>query len=137
MSLTTVKNKINDWLDPRWDWLAGKQDDYFAIHGGYFQAFWTHTGEIIQTDALDGDMVPDNLTSHPSDQAATWQDAVGSALDSLLLPARMKIDVYEGPLGHGWTAALQVKYQGDIYERAKSVGPEDRTHNWKKVEILI
>ena len=135
MSLATVRDKIDNWLQPRWVWLSGKQDDYFTAHGHYFQGLWTHTGELIQTDALDGDTIPDNLTSSPTDQTHTWQDAVGNTLDALPLPARLRLDVYNGPDGMGWVAILQVKYQGNIYTRAKQVGPETEfTHDWRLEE---
>jgi hypothetical protein len=135
MTITTIRTKIDDWLTPRWAWLTSKQDDYFTANGHYFQGLWTHTNELEQTDALDGDQIPDNLTSSPADQTHTWQHAVGNALDALPLPARLRLDVYEGPQGHGWVARLQVKYQGNIYERAKQVGPETHhTHTWQKID---
>ena len=67
MSITTVRNKINDWLIPRWAWLEGKQSDYFTANGRYFQGLWTHTVELEQTDALNGDTIPDDLANHPAD----------------------------------------------------------------------
>lgn len=136
MSLATVRAKIDNWLTPKWPWLIGKQSDYFTANGYYFQGLWTHTGELIQTDALDGDTVPDNLSSRPTDQVHTWHDAVGNALNALLLPARLKLDVYDGPQGKGWVAVLQVKYNGNVYQRAKQVGPETgHTQDWHQVEL--
>ena len=134
MSLATVRNRINDWLTPRWSWLADKQDAYLAANGRYFQGLWTHTAEVGQTDALTGDTIPDNLTSHPTDQSHTWQDAVGNALDALPLPARLRLDVYDGPQGKGWSATLQVRYNGNTHERTKGVGPESRDNDWHSVE---
>ena len=133
MSIATVRDRIDNWLTPRWVWLRGKQDDYFAAHGQYFQGLWTHTNEVEQTDALDGDTIADNLDSKPTDRPHDWRDAVGNALDALPIPARLRLDVYDGPLGQGWLATLQVKYQGNIYQRSKQVGPETwRTVDWHK-----
>ena len=134
MSLETTRNRIDDWLTPRWAWLTGKQDDYFTANGKYFQGLWTHTAEVDQTSEA-GDTIPDNLTSSPTDQPHTWQDAIGNTFDALPLPARLRLDVYDGPQGKGWSATLQVKYGGNIYERTKGVGPEGRDQNWHLVTV--
>ena len=132
MSLATVRDRIDNWLTPRWSWLTGKQDDYFTANGLYFQGLWTHTAEVEQTDLLGGDTLADNLASKPSDRPHDWRDAVGNALDSLPFPARLRLDVYDGPQGKGWQAMLQVRYQGNVYERVRQVGPETyRTHDWQ------
>jgi len=131
MSLATVRTKIDDWLTPRWQTLVDRQDTFFANRGKYFQGKWTHSGEVEQTDALNGDTVPDNLTDSPTDQSQNWQDFIGNAFDALPLPARLRIDVYNGPLGHGWAATLQVRYDGNVYERSRNSGPETwRTEAW-------
>jgi hypothetical protein len=134
MSLTTVRNKIDNWLAARWPWLVSKQETYFGIHGHYFQGFWTHSVILEQTDALDGDTIPDNLAAGPSDQVQRWVDLVQDAFDNLPFPARLKIDVYDGPQGKGWWATLQVLYKGNIYERSKGVGLEDHDEAWHIVE---
>jgi len=134
MSLTTVRNKINTWLTPRWANLVNKQEAYKTTNGHYFQGLWTHTTDLEQTDALDGDTIPDNLASNPTDQPHDWRVLIGNIFDTLPLPARLRFDVYDGPQGKGWVACLQVKYKTDIYQRCKQVGPEtDRTHNWRKL----
>lgn len=103
--------------------------------GYYFQGLWTHSTDVEQTDALDGDEIPDQLNQTPTDQTHDWTDLIQNAFDALPFPARLKIDCYEGPLGHGWVAVLHVKYQGNIYVRSKQVGPEEwRTHDWKLYE---
>lgn len=131
MSLATVRTKIDDWLTPRWDNLVSRQETFFAARGKYFQGLWTHSGEVEQTDALNGDTVADRLTAHPTDQVQHWQDFIGNAFDALPLPARLRIDVYNGPQGWGWVATLRVLYNGNIYERSRNVGPETwRTQAW-------
>lgn len=135
MTIQIVRDRIDNWLAPRWSWLVGKQDTYFSSNGRYFQGLWTHTATVEQDDVVIMDEVPDNLSSKPHDQTHSWHDAVGSAFDSLPFPCRMKIDVYDGPQGHGWIATLQVLYKGDIYIRSKQVGPEIyHTQDWYKYE---
>ena len=159
MTLQTVKDRANDWLTPRWQNLVDKQDFYRrpqqwstpvdgngeptgepavllqdgAGVGRYFQGLWTHTGEVEQTDALDGDQTADNLAAKPTDQAHDWRDLIQTTLDAVPFPARLKIDVYDGPAGHGWFATLEVRYQGNLYRRSKGIGPEDRDAEWHLV----
>jgi hypothetical protein len=102
--------------------------------GYYFQGFWTHGTVVTQTDALDGDTISDQLHHRPSDQVHDWRHLIQTAFDSLPLPARLKIDCYNGPAGLGWVAVLQVLYQGVVYQRSKQVGPETwRTEAWHAV----
>lgn len=134
MSLATVRQKIDDWLAPRWATLQARQETFFNTHGKYFQGKWTHTTQVEQTDALNGDRVADALTDHPTDQVQDWRDLVQTAFDGLPLPARLRIDVYSGPQGWGWSATLQVLYNGTVYERTGNVGPETwRTRDWRVV----
>jgi len=134
MSLATVRTKIDDWLLLRWATLVSRQDTFFTNRGKYFQGRWTHTVEVTQTDALTGDTISNNLTDHPTDQAQHWQDFIGNAFNALPLPCRLRIDVYNGPLGWGWVATLQVRYNGNVYERSGNVGPETwRTEAWHAV----
>lgn len=131
MSLASVSQRIDDWLTPKWSNLVNKQDDYFTAHGRYFQGLWTHANEIIQTDANDGDQLPDRLLNTPTDQRHTWIDFIATALTTLQFPARLRMDVYDGPRGKGWSATLQVRYEGTLYEKTQQVGLETyRTHDW-------
>ena len=134
MSITTVRNRINNWLTPRWNHLANRQETYFAANGRYFQGLWTHAAEVEQTDALDGGHAATELAAKPTDQPHNWRDFIGNALDAIPFPARMRIDVYDGPQGHGWVATLQVRYKGKVYARAQQIGPETkRQHGWELV----
>lgn len=135
MTIQIVRDRIDNWLAPRWSWLVGKQDTYFDNHNTYFQGLWTHTSVVEQDGITQMDVVSDNLSSKPTDQPRTWHDAIGSAFDSLPFPCRLRIDVYDGPQGNGWVAVLEVLYGGDIYMRSKQVGPDEGfTHSWHKVE---
>jgi hypothetical protein len=135
MSLATVRNKIDNWLTPRWANLVNKQETYKANHGHYFQGLWTHHNEIEQTDLLDGDVPPDRIEDSPTDTPHNWRELIQNAFDALPFPARLRIDVYEAPTGVGWFAVLHVRYQGTIYARAKGVGPEaaQYTYNWAAI----
>lgn len=135
MSLTTVRNRVDNWLTTaRWQMLVDQQAAFFLARGKYFQGRWTHTAQVEQTDALTGDTVADMLSDHPTDQAQHWQDIIGNALDGLPMPARLRIDVYNGPQGGGWAATLQVLYNGNVYERSRNIGPETwRTGAWHQV----
>ena len=135
MTIKAVRDKVDNWLAPRWDWLVGKQEAYHTNHGHYFQGLWTHLAEIEQNDLLTGDTIPDNLTSKPSDQEHTWHDAVGGAFDSLPFPARLRLDVYDGTDGQGWVAKLEIIYAGNLYRRSKQVGSEQwRTKDWALID---
>jgi hypothetical protein len=133
MALSDVRDKINNWLAPRWSWLVSKQDTYFGNHGEYFQGLWTHSSEIEQTDALDGDQIPDQLDNMPTDRPHDWRVLVEDAFDALPLPARLRLDVYEGMEDKGWSATLQVLYQGKLYERTKGVGLENVDEDWHEI----
>lgn len=116
-TLNEVRTRVNDWLSVRWPTLVDRQEQYFANHGRYFQGLWTHSAEVE-----DGaDVAPDNLLLGPTDQAARWPDFI--TLPNLL-PCALRIDVYEGPDGHGWRITLRVKVAGNVYQRQAEVGPQ-------------
>lgn len=134
MSLATVRNRVDNWLTPRWQTLVDRQETFLANRGQYFQGMWTHSGDVTQTDALSGDQVADQLTEHPTDQAQHWRDFIGNALDAVPFPARLRIDVYNGPQGQGWQATFEVLYNGNRYRRTQNSGPETwRTQGWQRV----
>lgn len=135
MSLATVRNRVNAFLTARWPAIVSRQDDYFANHGRYWQGLWTHTATPDQTSE-DGDAPPDNLDSTPTDQPVSWRARWANALDSIPFPARLRIDVYESPEGHGWAATVQIRYGGKTYQRSQGVGPraEDFTAGWARVD---
>jgi hypothetical protein len=131
-TLAQVRTRINDFLTARWPALVNMQDSYFSSKGRYFQGLWTHTAQIDQT--TDNDTLADRLDDKPTDQTHSWRDRIGNALDATLFPARLRIDVYDGPRGKGWVATVQMKYGGILYERSKNVGPETyRTQPWRDV----
>lgn len=135
MSLTTVRNRVDNWLTAsRWQNLVDRQEAFLLAHGKYFQGKWTHAAIVTQTDALTGDTIPTALADHPHDQVQDWRNFTGNIFDALPFPCRLRIDVYQGPQGWGWVACLQVIYNGNTYERSRSVGPDaSRTSAWALV----
>ena len=71
-------------------------------------------------------------TKKPTDQATRWID-VFTGLDALPanIPAQISVDVYDGPLGTGWTVTLKGTKNGNLYAKCWNVGPEThRAHDW-------
>lgn len=136
MSLATLRNRINAFLADRWPALVARQDAYYATHGRYWQGKWTHNAAVDNSDES-SDAVPDALDDSPTDQRVSWRDRFGGALDAIPFPARLKIDVYESPRGHGWVATVQVLHRRTIYERSQGVGPDAATYtrDWHTVEV--
>ena len=131
-TLAQVRTAADNWLAARWPLLVARQDAYAAAHGGKsWQGLWTHVGAPEHNATTDGSAVPDNLASHPTDQAASWLDAL-SELQGVSVAARFRIDVYDGPKGRGWNGRLQVRYDGTTYERGKGVGPEAVDFAWRE-----
>jgi len=135
MSLATVRTRVNDFLMARWPAIVARQDAYYETHGRYWQGLWTHNVTPDQTND-DADAVPDQLDRTPSDQPVSWRVRFNNAMDAIPFPARLKIDVYESSIGHGWFATFQIKYNGTVYQRTRGVGPlaDEFTENWKAVE---
>lgn len=140
MAITQVRNKIDDFLGVRWPALVTAQDNYFAMRGRYFQGMWTHANLVEQTDALNGDIIPDNLAQIAPNDFHHWQDFIGNALNSIPFPARLRISIYDGcanPTGGiGWIATIQVLYKGIVYSRSKGYGPQDRDQSWHQEDVL-
>ena len=131
-TLQEVRTKVDNWLTSHWPTVASRQATYFLAHAKYWQGLRTHVGEIEYTTASDGESVGDNLTSSPTDQSETWQDAF-PVLSTLILPAVFVMDVYENNDGHGWVLTAYIRFNGTIYTRARNgEGTEtDRTYNWR------
>ena len=112
--------------------IAAVQDAYFATHGRYWQGIETPD---IPPDELTAVKSPD-LTKRPTDQAEKWDDVFRSALAlPSTWPASLRVDVYDGPLGKGWTLTVVATKAGVRYWRTWSVGPEDRATNWQSCTL--
>jgi hypothetical protein len=134
-TLLEVKDKVDNWLSSRWPTVVAREATYASNHGGqYWQGLWTNVNLPSHDDgADDGDEIPDNLVSHPTDQSETWLDLFPE-LENVPVPAALWIDVYNGPIGRGYIANVALKYLGVIYHRAQNVGPETwHTTGWRVI----
>jgi hypothetical protein len=109
-----------------WTTLTTRQGNYFASHGRFFQGLSTHAVLPAHTNGRDDSKPPDRLTTRPTDQTETWMDQLPEWA-STTMPASVRINVYDGPFGHGWTVTLELTHSGVIWRRTVNVGPE--THH--------
>lgn len=116
LTLAEVRTKVDSWLAARWSGVVDRQESYAASHGGrYWQGLRTHVIEVEYPDGGDVDVVGDNLTAAPSDQAALFS-----------------VHAYDGPQGTGFVACVIVRYNGTMYWRCQNYGPETwRTFSWR------
>ena len=125
-TLAQVRNAVDAKLATLWATVQAREDAYAAAHNGrYWQGLRTHT--LAPADGVT--VLPDIGNATPTDQAQAWPAAI------LTTPLEMtlQIDVYDGPLGVGYVATVQVSYAGTLYERAAQVGPETwRQYGWRK-----
>jgi hypothetical protein len=133
ITLNQLRNKVDNWLAPRWQTVQDRQTDYFNQHGHYWQGLKTHTFDLAYTDAVDAEAPADALGVAPTDQEESWLD-VFPEFQGGAIPAVLIIDVYDGPSGQGYTATLIVLWNGNTYMRAAQVGPEEwRAQGWHQV----
>lgn len=122
-----LADEIHAWVVSNAAAARNRQSTYQANHGRYWQGVrW-----VVPSD---GDLTAPDLSVHPTDQAGDWT-AFG-----LTLPATMKmalrIDVYNGPYGQGWTLTTFVRLGGTMYARTwEGAGAEDRALGWRAVEV--
>jgi len=112
--------------------LINRQNNYASNHGGKFwQGLLTFSSLPNHTPTTPGDSLADRLTSHPTDQSVSWHD-VFPEWDTELFAAGALVDVYDGPLGSGWSITIFVKYQGIVYQRKKCFGPDvSDDYDWR------
>lgn len=133
-TLSQVRTRVDAWLADKWPVLVARQETYFANHGHYWQGVRTHTFDLNHTSQTDGDSSPDNLNSRPTDVEESWT-TLFPAWEGVSIPAVLKVDVYDGPLGKGWVATVWVAYNGTVYRRSRNVGPwTERTEAWAVAE---
>jgi hypothetical protein len=137
LTLNQVRNKVDNWLAPRWQIVQDRQTQYFNQHGHYWQGLRSHTFDLSYTAAIDAEAPADALNMFPSDQPTSWID-VFPEFDGTPIPAVLIVDVYDGPDGHGYVATLIVLYDGNTYVRAAQVGPEEwRAAGWHQIQIEV
>lgn len=127
MPLTAAfRTKLNDWLQSRAMEIAGKQANYLAAQGRYWQGLFTPI--LVPADELELPVDPTRkATDHPS-----W--AAAAIALPVTAPCQLWCDSYDGPQGVGYVLGVRVVWQGRTYERRRNVGPETwRTHDWQDV----
>lgn len=151
MPLSTVqRDRINATLLSLFNEISTKQGIYFSgqeivtpahldfdgntipavtrIRNRYWQGIRTAT--VAPTA---GTAVAPDLTRRPTDQTEGWAD-FGATIPATLEVA-LTVDVYDAPLGKGWTASVEVKVGAEVWRRSRAVGPEApaRTTGWVNV----
>ena len=106
------------------------QNQYFN-KGIHFQGIVTPA-----TPPDDGASVVPDLTKKPTDQAEAWEDLFTglTALDSPWA-CSMQIDVYDGPLGKGWTLTARATKDNILMSKVWSFGPEERGTDWIETDL--
>lgn len=134
-TLASTRLKVDTWLTNNFPVVMAKQDAYYATHQRYWQGLLscTSTNRIPNfTAAADGDATADNPASKPYYQAESISDFF-PAFVGVSLPAAFKCDQYVGPLGAGYTVAVYVRFNGRIFTRSHTVGPERwRESDWSE-----
>lgn len=125
-TLASARAKVDTWLTNQWSTVVSKQAAYYATHNRYWQGLLTCTstnGIPNFTTAADGDRTQDNLASKPYYQSESISD-VFPTFAGTALPCAFQCDQYRGPQGDGYVVTVYVRFNGAIYTRSKSVGPE-------------
>ena len=127
-TIAQIKTAIENFRTTHGPKIVARQEAYALNHGGrYWQGIITPT---VPPD--DGASVPADYTLKPTDQLERWAD-VFKAADALPanIPCQISVDVYDGPLGKGWTVTLRGTKAGNLYSKCWNVGPETyRAHDW-------
>lgn len=131
-----VKARVDLWVTANWDAIVQKQEDWLTSHDVYWQGLITHTSPPRHARQTDGAIEADRLASHPTDQADSWLN-VWPGLNGVKLDFAIWVDVYNGPSGIGWVAALEFEFDNgdgtiDLWRKAWQYGPEAwRVHDWR------
>ncbi len=129
-TLAQIKSAVDTWLTPKWTAVQNLQATRLANTGTYFQGLITH----LAIPADNASTAPDNLAAHPTDQADRWADFLTLPAT---IPCGLRLDVYDGPDGMGFTATVYVVVLGTLYARTVQVGPETwRTAPWAAVSVI-
>lgn len=123
-TLASVQASIDAEMVPLLGGLTTQQGTYKAAHGKYFQGLTTASDATLpnNTDAGALLVVPQTLTTAPTDQAETWNQ-VGIIIPGTL-NCSMTVDNYGGPLGQGWVMTTRFQHTGRIFSRSVNFGPE-------------
>lgn len=114
-------------LDQLRQYVVSRENTYFANHGHYWQGLRTHT-----IDPADGvEVLPTIGQRCPTDQQGyPWP----SQFLTTPIPMSLRIDVYDGPLGQGYTGTLEVVIGANTWQRCEVFGPETwRAFGWRQM----
>ena len=122
----TLKDQVDPIIDDLVTQLTSIQSTYKTGNAKYWQGL--PCVSIIPSDGIEEST---DLTVKPTDQTETWNDEAISL--AATLPVCLQVNVYDGPLGHGYTVIAVVKEAGQTYSRSVDTGHESRTEAWAPV----
>lgn len=128
MTLANLRDAVDAKLANLWPRIVNRQDAYFLAHGHYWQGMFTHTipPNTTNQDNVEVEVAPDNLNARPTDETEGWQEVSNFPAT---LAYRLRMDIWEAEV-KGYTGTIQVRHNGNHYQRSKSV-PDDRfTQAW-------
>src|SRR3990167_842565 len=129
-TLQEIRQVVETWRDTHGPKIVRRQASYFAQHGRF---------AALAAPPDDGARVAADWTRRPTDQQESWGDVFVSDVDGddrmpATIPARVSVDVYDGPRGKGWSLTADVQKGGRTFARTWHVGPEDgRESPWQEV----
>lgn len=136
-TLAQCRDTIDTFVTNRWPTIVARQENFRSNKGRYWQGLPTHTVIPAWLSNQDGSALGDRLNISPDDQGAfsTWANVFPEWLTDLL-PAQLRVDVYDGPQGQGWTLTATVTHNGNKWRRVVNVGPEsNRAQGWTQVVV--
>jgi len=128
-----LRTDINQAIESKLASLVARQNNFRRTNGHFCQWLW-----ISNTIPADGAEVVNRGDFNPTDHAGAVAMHTALAIDALRLKGRIRVDVYEGPLGGGYTVKAQFRSAGQLYERTWNRGPETwRAANWAAAETAV
>lgn len=113
-----------------WPGIVEFQEEFFQRHGRYYQMLWSHSATPDTRR-----MAPDRLMEKPADQRARASSALWArGKFPATTPCRIRVDVYEGPHGHGFILIIQTRGANQTLNRMIEYGLERRTKDWWTVD---
>jgi hypothetical protein len=132
-TLTQMKTDVDTFVTNKWPSIVAKQENFRTNRGTYWQGLPTHLSCPAHTNGTDGSSIGDNLDANPTDQLSSWLNQFPDWV-SELLPACLRVDVYDGPSGKGWTLTAEATHDGRLFRRIVNVGPEShREIPWTEI----
>ena len=122
------RHDIDEFLASHLPAFAAAQEAYLAAHGRYFQAL-----SPVASPPADPDRAAPDYSRRPTDVEEGLDD-FGLPFPETL-PCALRVDVYDGPAGRGWSMTITADEGGVLWERGYASGPEAavRSHGWREV----